>query len=431
MSSLLLPLLLPLLFISADLWVPSSACPTSQCPYTRFDSNSSSTFKTTSQNFGIQYGIGSVNGSYVTDTVTVAGASVQNQKFGLAVSTADILTQSTTVGGSGSDTPSVNASSSGVQANGILGLGYPQLTAGTNFGESPYNPFVFNLVEQKIISDSVFSVYMNNANKEGWVGEVIFGGTDSSKYSGDLTYLPVAQLTTSSSPLDSLFGGSSSSSSSNNGYYYWMVYGQGIAVSNPASSSVSANHTLSSVAPFIIDTGTTLTYLPTQIAEDVAVAIAGDNRVQLDSQSSTFVTDCSAANSNAALQLQMSPSGSVSDSPVTLTVPASELVIPLDALTIEDATVCMLGIAPLSTSSSSSSSMSSEMFLIGDSVLRSAYLVFDIGQNRIGFAAANGVGGSVNGVNGTSSSAAPTTLAGRGSSWAALTLAVAAASALF
>jgi hypothetical protein len=35
------------------------------------------------------------------------------------------------------------------------------------------------------------------------------------------------------------------------------------------------------------------------------------------------------------------------------------------------------------------------MYLIGDSVLRSAYMVFDMGQNRVGLAANKGLGGVV------------------------------------
>ncbi|KAI8150369.1 aspartic peptidase domain-containing protein [Fennellomyces sp. T-0311] len=377
---------------SADLWVPSTDCPTSECPYTRFDPAQSSTYNSTNEKFGIIYGIGTVNGTYVTDTVTVAGVSVQNQQFGLASTTADILTNPTTLGGSGTDTPSNNASHSSDSpiGNGILGLGYPKLTAANSAGEPEYNPFVFNLVQQKLISQPIFSVYMNSAAEEGWVGEVIFGGVDDTKYTGDLTYLPVAQLATSHNPLDSLLG------SSSDAYYYWMVYGQGIGLENSQTSG-SNGVSFDSTVPFIIDTGTTLTYFPDDVANQVAAGLVGVGNYQLDRQSQVLMCDCSAGNSGASLQLQMSSSKDVSSNPVTLTVPASELVIPLDAISLQDATYCMLGIAPVGSSNTN-------MFLVGDSVLRSAYLVFDMGENRIGFAAAQNVAGSVNGVGSSSSS---------------------------
>ncbi|KAI7855733.1 aspartic peptidase domain-containing protein [Circinella umbellata] len=376
---------------SADLWVPSTDCPTSQCPYTRFDATKSSTFNSSTEAFGIVYGIGSVNGTYVKDTVSVAGVSVQNQQFGLASTTADILTNPTTLGGSGTDVTTDNSTtessgSDGPIGNGILGLGYPKLTAASNQGEPAYNPFVFNLMDQKLIQQPIFSVYMNNPDEQGWVGEVIFGGTDSSKYTGEIAYLPVAQLQTSKNPLESVLG------SSNDGYYYWMVYGQGIGIGNSSSNTM----TFKNVVPFIIDTGTTLTYLPDDLAVQVAEGLLGKGNFQLDSQSQVFMTSCSAADTATSLRLQMSTSEKPSDNPVTLSVPGSELLIPYDGPTVETSTTCILGIAPVGSSSG--------MYLIGDSVLRSAYLVFDMGENRIGFASANNVPGSVNGVDSPSSS---------------------------
>ncbi|KAI9275503.1 aspartic peptidase domain-containing protein, partial [Phascolomyces articulosus] len=358
---------------SADLWVPSSHCPRIECPYGGFQEASSSTFQNGEESFGIQYGIGSVNGTYVKDTVTVAGASVPDQQFGLAETTEDILTTPTTVGGPGGDQTKPN-NRTRVAANGILGLGYPQLTAATTQGEQAYNPFVFNLVEKKIIQDPVFSVYMNSADKDGWAGEIIFGGVDKSKFSGDLNYLPVAQLTTQQQPLGGLGGEEDDSAAQNRqGYYYWMVYGQGVSVQGGLQQSQDFD--LQSTGAFILDTGTTLTYMPTKIAIQVATAVAGENGFQLDRQSGVFIVDCSVASSDIQVQLKMSQSSNPSSQPVILSVPTSELVIPLDGETPETSTACMFGIAPLG---SSGGGLGSNMFLVGDSMLRSAYLVFDM-----------------------------------------------------
>lgn len=341
-------------------------------------------------------GIGSVNGSYSTDTVTIAGAEVTKQQFGLASSTSDILTTSS-MGGTGSGAPGQNSSSSSSDptGNGILGLGYPSLTAANSKSKSSsYNPAVFNMVEQKLIANPIFSIYMNKESEAGWAGEIIFGGTDTSKYTGDLVYLPVAPL-------------SATGSTSTGNYYYWMVYAQGLAVKGTGSNSTDQSYSFASkansgtkgVGTFILDTGTTLTYLPTQIAQSIisSVTKASGGSYLLDQQSQIYYIDCDQASSTATVELQMSQSSQVSDSPVTLSVPVSNLVIPLDASTPEKARMCMFGIAPMQTSSSSSG-IGSSMLLIGDSFLRSAYLVFDMGQNRVGIAAANGLGGAVNGV---------------------------------
>ncbi|KAI9287202.1 aspartic peptidase domain-containing protein [Umbelopsis sp. AD052] len=379
---------------SADLWVPGTNCPNLICPYSKFDQTKSSTFNSTNQKFGIIYGSGSANGTYVQDTVSVAGATVNNQQFGLVTTTKDILTQQGSLGGGIGSSPSVSQNNATV-SDGIFGLGYPQLTASTSTGGSVYNPFVFNLVSQKIISDPVFSIYLNSASATGNSGEIIFGGVDQSKYSGDLAYMPVAGLTSgSSNPLDTIFGNSGNSQI----YAYWMVYGQGFTVTDGVSTpNISTPETF----PVILDTGTTLTYLPARVAQEIALSVASQNDIALDSSAGVYVIGCDVANSNAQIQIQFSTSDKASSTPITFSVPVSQLVIPLDTTSASTASQCIFGIAPSSTGSLSTSS---NLYLVGDSMLRSAYMVFDMGQNRVGLAAANGVGGSVNGNSGSSSS---------------------------
>lgn len=374
------------IFGSADLWIPSTACPASNCPFSRFNSASSSTFKSLNKPFGIQYGIGSVNGTYATDTVTVGGATIPNQQFGLASITQDILQPHTPVGNDSS------TNTEQVEANGILGMGYPSLTQANSQGEGAYNPFVFNLAAQGIIKEPVFSIFLNSIAKTGWAGEITFGGIDTTKFDGDLNYLPVASLTSKSSTM------SGGNNSSNAGYYYWMVYGQGLGVTNSNKGS-NPSWKLREVGAYILDTGTTLTYLPTSVATEIVTAFAGPKGFVLDKQSGVFIVDCATSKSPARFELVMSQSSKVSSNPLVLSVPAFELVIPIDTTNVDTATMCMFGIAPLG----GSGGIGANMYLIGDSVLRSAYMVFDMGQNRVGLAATKGIGGTV-GVNGSSTS---------------------------
>ncbi|CAO3587891.1 unnamed protein product [Absidia cylindrospora] len=463
---------------SADLWVPSSNCKKQSCPFGGFNTAKSTTFKQTPEKFSIQYGIGSVNGSYVQDTVTVSGVKISQQQFGLATHTKDILIAQ-------------ESGDAAVNANGILGLGYPQLTAATTQNNPAYTPFVFNLVKEGLIQEPVFSVYMNSASRKGWSGEIIFGGVDPSKYDGDMFYLPVAKLQNHPNPTsegnsngggggsnsdnngngsgDSGNGGNSNSEGSDgnddendaaadegdnnneldseagidddidgddnddssftetqklrtmnlgnlsiniddhintqplhksnangassanyDGYYYWMVYGQGIAVRN---GHQNPEFKLQKPGAFILDTGTTLSYLPNDVTISIATAMAGSNGFQLDRQSGLLVVDCATAKSKATLELQMSTTPSLKSSPITFSVKASELVIPLDGDSAESAKTCLFGIAPVG----GSGGLGPNMFLIGDSMLRSSYLVFDMGKNRVGIAAAKGMGGVVNG----------------------------------
>ncbi|KAG0169809.1 hypothetical protein DFQ28_002863 [Apophysomyces sp. BC1034] len=337
---------------SADLWVPSVVC-TTDCPLEKFDANRSSTFEHVRPNFGIVYGIGQANGSYGRDVVHIAGAQVPHQQFGLAETTNDIILDHSGGGGSNSH----------IMSNGILGLGFPALAS------SPHDPVVFNLVKQGLIDNAVFSFYMGSMYDPGWAGEIILGGIDHDKYIGDLHYLPVARKT--------------------DNYTYWMVNGQGIQIQDNKTTDVALDAPFPQSRRVIIDTGTTLTYLDKDLAERIVMAVAGHpNKVALDQATGTYILDCGIASS--PLQIQFA----FADKPLRLRMPVRDLVIPLDADDTQDATQCMFGIAPWLSTGGSAALSASGMILLGDSVLRSTYLVFDIANHQIGFGRAISTSGT-------------------------------------
>lgn len=378
--------------------MPGTQCPSTECPNKNFVQTQSSTFKSLNKPFTLVYGIGSVNGNYATDTVSVAGATVQNQQFGVASDTQQILTNPNII--TVSEAAQINdsvlhlkslAASTAPVANGILGLGYPRLTAASSKGQGAYNPFVFNLANQNIIKEPIFSIYMNNAKKQGYVGEMILGGVDETKFTGNLTYLPVASLTANKSKKRSI--------NINTNNFYWMVYAQGVAVSDTQNSNVSnIDLPFPTASAFILDTGTTLTYLPQNLAQQIVEAVAGTNGYTTDAGSGAYIVSCDAAQSTTQFELKMLASSTSKDAPVVLSVPASQLVIPLDSSTAGSAKFCLFGIAP-----TTGTGVGSNLYLIGDSILRSAYMVFDMANNRIGLASAVGVDGSVQGVSSQSS----------------------------
>lgn len=344
------------------------------------------------------YGIGSVNGTYATDTVSISGGTVQNQQFGLASDTKQILTNPNTISVSQKSSTSdkhikqLAATNSNPKANGILGLGFPKLTAASSKGQGVYNPFVFNLAQQNLIADPIFSIYTNSASKTGWVGELILGGVDESKFTGNITYMPVVSLSSTKSTTSKKSKRALDVISGSN--YYWMVNGQGVSVNDSADASRNLDLKFSSPGAFILDTGTTLTYLPTSMAQQVLLAAVGSNGYTTDTSSGTYLVDCNAASSTSQFVLDMSVSSASDAAPITLSVPMSQLFIPLDTTSIETATQCLFGIAP-----SDSVGVGTNMYLIGDSVLRSAYMVFDMANNRVGIATAVGAtGSSVDGV---------------------------------
>lgn len=313
--------------------------------------------------------------------MTIAGVTLEQQQIGYVNTTKNILTETQTLNGQ-SYTPTVSSAdnsstyASDNRLDGIFGLGYPHLTAPV---ENPYNPFFFNLKAQNKISQNIFSIYLNSSESYGKSGEILFGGVDSTKYKGDLAYLPVAK-TTRKLP-----------SGTRTDYGYWQVYGQGLGVLNGVDNK-NADLSFESTTSFVLDTGTTLSYLPTNVITALLTAAVGKTNLAYDSQNNYFQIRCALAQQNTTIQYMMSDSSSVSKTPIVLNIPLADLIFPMDTDYIATAKVCMFGIVP-----------STGTIFLGESILRSVYQVYDAEQNRIGMAGAISSASFVSG-NGTSSS---------------------------
>ncbi|ORX58329.1 acid protease [Hesseltinella vesiculosa] len=333
---------------SSDLWVPSIDC--LDCPHSRFDSTNSTTFADIHQPFSIVYGIGHVDGIYGKDTVRIAGIQVEQQQFGLAHSSKDIIFPTNPF--------SVHPK---LTANGILGLGFPGLTKAAVQGE-PYNPFVFALMDQGHIQYPIFSIVMGSIYQNGW-------SDIHPTYRDSLFYAPLA-------------------TTKPHVYTYWMVHGNEVSITDP-DGRVKTSEVLTPNHGFIIDTGTTLSYMEQHLAEALVYQVATRHQVLMDAATGTYVIDCAAYETDRLLHLDLATAEDA-DHELRLTIPLRDLVLPIQAgqhPTVQG-TKCMFGIAPWLTTTNNKPPVKNgkPLVLIGDSILRSMYLVFDMQQRRIGFA---------------------------------------------
>ncbi|EKM61628.1 uncharacterized protein PHACADRAFT_135435 [Phanerochaete carnosa HHB-10118-sp] len=170
---------------------------------------STSTSKKTGGSVSVSYGSGSFSGTEFTDQVTLGSLVIKSQSIGVA------------------------SKSSGFEGvDGILGIGPVDLTEQTVSNANTVPTVTDNLLSQGFISTEVVAVSFEPTTQESVTnGELTFGGTDSSKFTGSINYVSL----TNTSPASEYWGINES-----------ITYG---------STSI-----LSSTAG-IVDTGTTLTLI--------------------------------------------------------------------------------------------------------------------------------------------------------------------------
>ena len=144
-------------------WLMGSTCKSNACTnHTTFGPSDSKTFTANATGFSVAYGTGSVSGSLVKDSLSTAGLNV-DMTFGLANVTSDDFNN--------------------FPFDGILGL---SMNSGTT------DNFLQILTGSKSLPANIFSVALSRNSDGPNTGEVTFGATDPSKFTGNIGYTPIA-----------------------------------------------------------------------------------------------------------------------------------------------------------------------------------------------------------------------------------------------
>ncbi|KAJ3492405.1 hypothetical protein NLG97_g5415 [Lecanicillium saksenae] len=312
---------------SSDLWVntpTSSLCEASngRCGKSgTYNANSSSTYEYLNSRFNISYVDGSsANGDYATDVFQFENIDIKNFQFGIGYT---------------SSSP-----------QGILGIGYPQNEVqAARSGQPPYDNLPARLLADGRIATNAYSIWLDNINST--TGSLLFGGVDKSQYNGNLVTVPVQKA------------GSS--------FREFFITMTGL---NVGSKVVADNMALA----VLLDTGSSLTYLPEDVADSIFKAV---NATWLE-KPQLAVIPCEAGNSDDTITFQFSK-------PASIDVPLKELVLPIISQNgrqprlSDGRTACLFGIFPSAAGAK----------VLGDTFLRSAYVVYDITNNEISLAQSN------------------------------------------
>ncbi|XP_065260141.1 pepsin A-2/A-3-like [Emys orbicularis] len=286
---------------SSNLWVPSVYCSSPACTnHNRFNPKDSSTYEATSENVSIQYGTGSMTGILGYDTVQVGGIVDTNQIFGLSeTEPGSFLYYS--------------------PFDGILGLAFPSIAS------SGATPVFDNMMNEGLVSQDLFSVYLSSDDQSG--SFVMFGGIDSSYYSGNLNWIPLSAETYWQITMDSI-----------------TMNGETIACSGGCQA--------------IIDTGTSLLAGPSTGISNIESYIgASDGTVRIS---------CSAMSSLPN---------------IVFTINGIEFPVPPSAYIIDNSGSCSPGFEDIDVPTSSG-----ELWILGDIFIRQYYVVFDRSNNQVGLA---------------------------------------------
>ncbi|KAK1319915.1 hypothetical protein QJS10_CPB04g01110 [Acorus calamus] len=114
----------------------------------------------------ITYGSGAISGFFSEDNVVVGDLVVKDQVF-------------------------IEATREGslsfvlAKFDGILGLGFQEISV------ENVAPVWYNMVDQGLVSEKVFSFWLNRNPEDNIGGEIVFGGVDPNHYKGKHTYVPV------------------------------------------------------------------------------------------------------------------------------------------------------------------------------------------------------------------------------------------------
>lgn len=152
---------------AANTWVMGSNCTSGPClTHNTFGAKDSNTMHTTTAEFNLAYGTGTVSGLIVNDTVKMAGFLLPLY-FGAASVVSDDF--------------------SWYPVDGILGLGRPA----SNIVKFP--TIMEAIDKSKLLQKNLIGINLQRNADRSTDGELNFGSPDRTKYSGDLSYTKTVQ----------------------------------------------------------------------------------------------------------------------------------------------------------------------------------------------------------------------------------------------
>ncbi|KAG4959281.1 hypothetical protein JHK87_035914 [Glycine soja] len=306
---------------SSNLWVPSAKCVLSIACYfhSKYRSKLSNTYTKIGTPCKIPYGHGHVPGFISQDNLRVGDIIIKDQQFAEITKEGPLAFLA-------------------MHFDGILGLGFQ------NKSVRQVTPVWYNMIEQGLVTQKIFSLWLNQDPVAKLGGEIVFGGIDWRHFKGEHTYVPLTQKD------------------------YWQIEVGDILIANNPTGLCEGG------CAAIIDSGTSLIAGPTKIVTQINHAIGAEGYLceKLPNPVGQTFIDCN----------------DIANMPqITFTIGNKSFPLSPEQymLRIEEGcnTVCYGGFVPLDVPAPQG-----PLWVLGDLFLGAYHTVFDYGNLRIGFAEA-------------------------------------------
>lgn len=255
----------------------------------------------------------------------------------------DYVSDTVTIGSHKLDRLQFGIGYSSTNAQGILGIGYPLNEVQVGRARlKPYNNLPAQLAADGTIQSMAYSIWLNDLDAN--TGNILFGGVDQAKYTPPLLSLPVE---------------------SNSGAYAEFM----LTLTRLQLGTRTIGGRDMAIA-VLLDTGSSLTYLPDSLVQEIYTSVGA----VFDSDANAAYVPCALARNTTRLTFTFSePSISVDMNELVLDLVTSSGRRPTFS---NGVAACLFGIGPAGGGT----------YVLGDTFLRSAYVVYDLENNRVALA---------------------------------------------
>ncbi|KAL5149260.1 Aspartic proteinase A1 [Glycine soja] len=365
---------------SSNLWVPSAKCVLSIACYfhSKYRSKLSNTYTKIGTPCKIPYGHGHVPGFISQDNLRVGDIIIKDQVsimtlisivIGWVLCASNMftllivlmLTYSYILQQFAEITKEGPLAFLAMHFDGILGLGFQ------NKSVRQVTPVWYNMIEQGLVTQKIFSLWLNQDPVAKLGGEIVFGGIDWRHFKGEHTYVPLTQKD------------------------YWQIEVGDILIANNPTGLCEGG------CAAIIDSGTSLIAGPTKIVTQINHAIGAEGYVSYeckniihnygDSIWEYIISGLCEKLPNPVGQTFIDCNDIANMPQITFTIGNKSFPLSPEQymLRIEEGcnTVCYGGFVPLDVPAPQG-----PLWVLGDLFLGAYHTVFDYGNLRIGFAEA-------------------------------------------